>query len=175
MLGSRGRAVFTESPISVEHIGRLQRMHLSKQAAWEEREFLDAMMRSEVVVDERSAWRIDHFKWSWHNRWSTLGNLINKGKLDIVLSLMTVSLLSDWEYESMEELVDEAELEADKVCQLDVWVEDNFTKFVWLYDVSPHIREISEIVAGGPVSGFTTKGRSRPAGSDGATSCLHRP
>ena len=46
-----------------------------------------------------------------------LGNLINSG-------VMVVSLLSEWEYESMEELADKAEWEADKVRQLDVWLED---------------------------------------------------
>ena len=35
----------------VENIGSLQRLQVSQQAAWEEREFLDDMMTKEVDAD----------------------------------------------------------------------------------------------------------------------------
>ena len=46
----------------------------------------------------------------------------------------------------MEALEVEAELPDDKVRQLDVWLEDEITRSLWLCDVSLRMREISVII-----------------------------
>ena len=57
---------------------------------------MEDMMTTEEEADYKTAWMLDSFHGNWHNRWSILGYLINKGELDIVLSpmAMTISWLS---------------------------------------------------------------------------------
>ena len=88
---------------------------------------------------------MDYFNGNWHNRWLILGYLIDKGELDIVLSPMA-TFFSKWEYECMEALENDAEWEADKASQLEVLLDDEFTRSLWLCDVSLRIRETGVIV-----------------------------
>ena len=84
---------------SKAHIGRLQRLHVSQQAALKENEFTDNLMRTEVAAVKNIALIVNYFTWNWHNRWSLLQRLITVGELDIVLSPRDVSWLSELEYE----------------------------------------------------------------------------
>ena len=54
----------------VEHIGHLQRLRVSQQTAWEVRESIDNLMRTEAVTDEITTSRKEQLTWSWFNRWS---------------------------------------------------------------------------------------------------------
>ena len=73
--------------------------------------------------------------------------MITEGELDIVLFPRAVSWLSESEYERIEMLEDEAEREADKVRQLDVWLNDEFTRWLWFDDVSLRILEAVFLVS----------------------------
>ena len=75
-----------------------------------------------------------------------LEHLIDNGVLDIVLSPMAMSLISEWEYERLEAREEEAEREADKARQLDAWLEDEFIKSLRSGDASLCIREASVTV-----------------------------
>ena len=75
-----------------------------------------------------------------------LGHLIETDELDIVLSPMAMTLLSEWEYERMKALKKGAEREAGKARQLVLWLEDEFIKSLWSGDVLLRIREASNIV-----------------------------
>ena len=70
-----------------------------------------------------------------------LGHLIDNGVLDIVLTPMAMSLLSEWEYGRMEVLEEEAEREAGEARQLELWLQD---KALWSGDTSLRIREASD-------------------------------
>ena len=89
---------------------------------------------------------VNYFPWNWHNCWSLLQRLITEGELDIMLSLRAMSWSSELEYDRIEALEVEAEWEADKVRQMDVWLDDEFTKSLWLGGVSLRSREASVIV-----------------------------
>ena len=93
---------------SAVHIGRLQRLRASQQDAFEEREFLDILIRAEEIADIKAAWMIGYITWSWSNRWVFLDKLISIGELDIVLSPMAISWLDEMEYLRLEALVEEA-------------------------------------------------------------------
>ena len=46
---------------SAVHIGHLQRLPASQQDAFQEKEFFDNLMRTEVEVDGKAAWMLDNF------------------------------------------------------------------------------------------------------------------
>ena len=60
-------------------------------------------------ADEKTAIMVNYLSWNWHNRWSLLQRLTTEGELDIVLSPMALSWLSDLEYERIEALEEETE------------------------------------------------------------------
>ena len=92
------------SASSAVHIGRLQRLLVSQQDAFEEREFFNILMRAEEVTDTKDAWMTDYIRWNWCNHWVFLDELIYVGELDTVLSPMALSWLNETEY-----LVEQAE------------------------------------------------------------------
>ena len=77
-------------------------------------------MRAEEEAEEKTAWMMDYFNGNWHNSWSMLGHVIDKGELDVLLFSKAMSLLSESEYDHMEALEAEADLQADKANQLEV-------------------------------------------------------
>ena len=123
--------------LSEANIGRLQRWQVYQQAAWEEREFADNLLRKEEERrgkkrkeeersggEENTALMVDLYTWNCHNRWSLLQRLIAEGRL----SSRAVSWLRELEYEGIEALEEEAEWEADKLRQMEAWLDDELTR-----------------------------------------------
>ena len=60
---------FTKDVVSpVHHIGRLQRLQVSQQTAWEEGNFFGNLMRTEAVADDIIASRMEYLIRVWFNR-----------------------------------------------------------------------------------------------------------
>ena len=138
--GSRGRPGFTESP-------SVQRVRPTRQMACDKRECRGVTMTAEEEGDDNIAWMMNYLKGCGHNNgWAMLGHLIDNGVLNIVLSPMAMSLLSEWEYERIEALEEEAEREAGEARQLELWLEDEFIKSLWSGGVLLCIREASVTV-----------------------------
>ena len=61
-----------------------------------ERELRGDKMTAEQEADDNIAWMMEYFKGCGHNNsWAMLGHLIDIGVLNIVLTLMAMSLLSE--------------------------------------------------------------------------------
>ena len=133
-----------ESPnVAIPEAERFQRVPVSQQMACDQRD----KIKAEDEADENIAWMMDYFKGCGHNNsWSMLVHLIKNGVLDIVLTPTAMFLLTEWEYEPMEALEEEAEREADKARQLDLWLENEFSRSLRTGDVFLRIREASVTV-----------------------------
>ena len=103
-----GSSIVDSAPSAI-HICHLQRLRAFEQDAFEEREFFDTLISTEVAADKRTTLMMAYISRSRHNHWALLEQLLTAGELDIVLSKMALSRLSETEYLRLEALVEEAE------------------------------------------------------------------
>ena len=97
---------YADPALSVVLTGRLQqRLRASQQDEFEEREFLNDLMSTEVVADRKTVWMMAYISRCWDNHWALLKQLLNAGEFDIVLSPMALSRLCEIKYLRLEALV----------------------------------------------------------------------